>query len=319
MSDMRIGRFAGGQGFKRGGPFRIGIVEQRLARLFGADRAGFQRAQAPAELGAVAARRFGFRMARLVEALGNPQLEWMKCTVSDVQTVLTELRTGKKLSENRSETFPPRQEQAEAVEKTASYFQSIWNEDANAVPRFLWNAKMRFGKTFTSYQLAKKLGAKRVLVVTFKPAVEDAWQTDLESHVDFEGWQYLSRKSESDPSQIDKDKPVVFFGSFQDLLGRDKATGAIKPRNEWLHTINWDLVVFDEYHFGAWRDTAKELFEGEEDAKREEKLEYDAGLDEVNEDLSDLSANEAIELNVAVVDDDRVFAELSHDIPHSAM
>jgi dethiobiotin synthetase len=46
---------------------------------------------------------------------------------------------------------------------------------------------MRFGKTFTTYQLAKKLGAKRVLVVTFKPAVEDAWQTDLESHGDFEG------------------------------------------------------------------------------------------------------------------------------------
>ena len=62
----------------------------------------------------------------------------------------------------------------------------------HAVPRFLWNAKMRFGKTFTTYQLAKKLGAKRVLVVTFKPAVEDAWQTDLESHVDFDGWQYLS-------------------------------------------------------------------------------------------------------------------------------
>ena len=63
----------------------------------------------------------------------------------------------------------------------------------HAVPRFLWNAKMRFGKTFTAYQLAKKLGAKRVLVLTFKPAVEDAWQTDLESHVDFDGWQYLSR------------------------------------------------------------------------------------------------------------------------------
>ena len=71
----------------------------------------------------------------------------------------------------------------------------------HAVPRFLWNAKMRFGKTFTTYQLAKKLGAKRVLVVTFKPAVEDAWQTDLESHVDFDGWQYLSRNSDSDPTQ----------------------------------------------------------------------------------------------------------------------
>lgn len=238
------------------------------------------------------------RSALKKKGLDNPQLEWMKCTVSEVQTVLTELRTGKKLSDNRHEDFPPRQEQAEAVDKTASYFQSIWNDDANAVPRFLWNAKMRFGKTFTSYQLAKKIDAKRVLVLTFKPAVEDAWQTDLETHTDFEGWQYLSRKSENDPSQIDKDKPVVFFGSFQDLLGRDKSTGAIKPRNEWLHTINWDLVVFDEYHFGAWRDTAKELFEGEEDAKREEKLEYDTGLDDINEDLADISANEAIFLPI---------------------
>ena len=46
--------------------------------------------------------------------------------------------------------------------------------------------------------------------------------------------------------------------------------------------MNWDLVVFDEYHFGAWRDTAKELFEGEDDAvaKKEAKLEYAAGLEE---------------------------------------
>ena len=72
-----------------------------------------------------------------------------------------------------------RPEQAAAVDKTHAYFRSIWEEDMHAVPRFLWNAKMRFGKTFTTYQLAKKLGAKRVLVVTFKPAVEDAWQTDL--------------------------------------------------------------------------------------------------------------------------------------------
>jgi len=238
------------------------------------------------------------RAALKKKGFENPQLEWMKCSVSDVRTVLTELRTGRKLSDNRSETFPPRREQAEAVDKTYDYFTSIWREDETKVPRFLWNAKMRFGKTFTSYQLAKNLGAKRVLVVTFKPAVEDAWQTDLESHVDFEGWQYLSRKSENDPTQIDATKPVVFFGSFQDLLGRDKATGAIKARNEWLHTIHWDLVIFDEYHFGAWRDTAKELFEGEDDAKREAKLEYDAGLEEVNEDLGDISANEAIFLPI---------------------
>jgi hypothetical protein len=223
----------------------------------------------------------------------NTELEWMRCTVADVKTVLAELRTGQCFSGTHHETFGMRAEQAEAVEKTFDYYRSIWTEDANAAPRFLWNAKMRFGKTFTSYQLAKKLKAKRVLVVTFKPAVEDAWQTDLENHVDFDEWQYLSRSSGSDPTQIDHDRPVVYFGSFQDLLGRD-AAGNIKPRNEWLHTVNWDLVVFDEYHFGAWRDTAKELFEGEDDAvaKKEAKLEYATGLEKVNEDLTVLSEKE---------------------------
>lgn len=220
--------------------------------------------------------------------------EWMRCTVKDVKTVLAELRTGRKFTGTRHESFPMRDEQAEAVEKTYGYFKSIWRENKKAVPRFLWNAKMRFGKTFTTYQLAKKLGAKRVLVVTFKPAVEDAWQTDLESHVDFNGWQYLSRSSGADPTQANAKKPLVYFGSFQDLLGRDEA-GNIKARNEWLHTLNWDLVVFDEYHFGAWRETAKELFEGEDDAvaKKETKLEYTAGLEDMNEDLTVLSEKEA--------------------------
>ena len=223
----------------------------------------------------------------------NPWLEWMRCTIADVKTVLTELRTGKASTGTHHETFPMRDEQQEAVEQIYAYYQSRWEQDADAVPRFLWNAKMRFGKTFTTYQLARKLGAKRVLVVTFKPAVEDAWRTDLEAHVDFDGWQYLSRSSGRDPTQID-DKPVVYFGSFQDLLGRE-STGAIKPKNEWLHLINWDLVVFDEYHFGAWRETAQELFEGEDDKvrKKEEKAEYGDGLNQVNVDIGELSESEA--------------------------
>lgn len=223
----------------------------------------------------------------------NVGLEWMRCTLEDVKTVLAELRSGQRFSGTHHETFPMRREQAEAVEKTSDYYRSIWAENRKAVPRFLWNAKMRFGKTFTAYQLAKKLGAKRVLVLTFKPAVEDAWQADLENHVDFDGWQYFSRKSDSDPGTADRKKPLVYFGSFQDVLGKD-AVGNIKAKNEWLHTINWDLVVFDEYHFGAWRETAKELFEGEEDAvaKKETKLEYAAGLENMNEDLSELSGKE---------------------------
>ncbi len=232
----------------------------------------------------VALQKKGFEKARL---------EWVRCSLEDVKTVLTELRAGQRFSGTHHETFGMRREQAEAVDKTSDYYHSIWAENKNSVPRFLWNAKMRFGKTFSAYQLAKKLGTKRVLVLTFKPAVEDAWQTDLECHVDFDGWQYLSRASGSDPTQIDRTQPVVYFGSFQDLLGRD-AAGNIKVKNEWLHTVNWDLVVFDEYHFGAWRDTAKELFEGEDEAvaKKEAKLEYAAGLEGVNEDLTVLSEKE---------------------------
>ncbi|HVU37745.1 MAG TPA: DEAD/DEAH box helicase family protein [Opitutales bacterium] len=233
------------------------------------------------------------RAALARKGFENPELEWVRCTLKDVKTVLAELRTGQKFTGTHHETFAMRREQAEAVEKTFDYFNSIWRESRKAVPRFLWNAKMRFGKTFTAYQLARKLGARRVLVVTFKPAVEDAWQTDLESHVDFDGWQYLSRNSESDPTDVSARKPLVYFGSFQDLLGRDDA-GNIKAKNEWLHKVKWDLVVFDEYHFGAWRETAKELFEGEEEAvaKREAKLEYAAGLEGVNEDLTVLSEKE---------------------------
>ena len=237
---------------------------------------------------------FEVRDALKRKGFDHVRLEWMRCTVSDVKTVLAEIRTGQRLTGTHHESFGMRDEQADAVNKTYAYFKSIWAENPNSVPRFLWNAKMRFGKTFTSYQLAKKLNAKRVLVLTFKPAVEDAWQNDLESHIDFDGWQYLSRSSGNDPTQIDRDKPVVYFGSFQDLLGKD-AAGNIKPRNEWLNAVNWDIVVFDEYHFGAWRETAKELFEGEEDsvARRETTLEYAGELETVNEDLTVLAEKES--------------------------
>jgi hypothetical protein len=224
----------------------------------------------------------------------NVELEWMRCTASDVLAAIKELQDGTVRASSRSESFKLRTEQSAAVKKTADYFNSIWAEDKKAVPRFLWNAKMRFGKTFASYHLAKNLDAKRVLVVTFKPAVEDAWQVDLESHVDFEGWQYFSKSSGGDPSAAKKKDPLVYFGSFQDLLGRDKATGTIKAKNEWVHTTNWDLVIFDEYHFGAWRDSAKELFEGEDEteAKKEIANEYSSELDVFDEALAELSGVE---------------------------
>jgi hypothetical protein len=239
---------------------------------------------------------FDVRTRLSAKGFENTELEWMRCTVADVKTAIAELRDGVALSGTHHLRFGMRPEQAEAVEKTLAYYQSIWAEDEVSVPRFLWNAKMRFGKTFTTYQLAKRLKAKRVLVVTFKPAVEQSWAEDLDSHADFNGWLFASAGGSNTviPEDVPRSQPLVYFGSFQDLLGRDKA-GNIKAKNEWVHLTDWDLVVFDEYHFGAWRESAKELFEGEDsaEAKREADAEYGEYLADFNEDLDELTSDEA--------------------------
>ena len=99
-----------------------------------------------------------------------------------------------------------------------------------------------FAKTFAAYQLARRMGWTRLLVLTFKPAVRNAWETDLLTHRDFEGWQFVTRGGTLTAEDVDKERPVVCFGSFQDLLGRNR-TGGIKERNEWIHLWNWDCVI----------------------------------------------------------------------------
>lgn len=191
--------------------------------------------------------------------------EWFRCSLKDVQAAFIAEKQSKPLSDGLSRThdFPMRPEQQAAVEKTAAYFREFQREEG-ITPHFLWNAKMRFGKTFAAYQLAKEMGWKRVLVLTFKPAVLSAWREDLRSHTDFADWQFVSNYEEDlSFDAADKTRPLVFFGSFQDLLGKDKS-GGIKAKNEQIHAINWDCVIFDEYHYGAWREKSKDLFDKEE-------------------------------------------------------
>lgn len=200
---------------------------------------------------------------RLRDADGK-KTEWVRCTVDELRAAWLAVRDRTDNQEERTQDFSMRPEQRRAVKKTLDYYKSVENEHAGRAPRFLWNAKMRFGKTFATYQLAKHMDAKRVLVLTFKPAVQAAWHDDLMCHVDFEGWQFVTREGlqfeEADPS-----KPIVCFGSFQDFMGRDRSTGGIKARNEWVHLTEWDLVVFDEYHFGAWNENSKNLFVQEDE------------------------------------------------------
>ena len=189
----------------------------------------------------------------------NPKGEWFRCSDSVAKSAIKFIYDGKTGEEDRDLNFKMRPEQKDAVNITYKYFKSFRDKNKDKTPRFLWNAKMRFGKTFAAYQLALKSNWKKILVLTYKPAVQNAWEEDLLRHRDFSEWQFLSKDGMS-YKQIKKNKPFVCFGSFQDYLGKNKS-GGIKPKNEWIHVINWDCVIIDEYHFGAWRDKAQDLFE----------------------------------------------------------
>ena len=211
----------------------------------------------------------------------NPDGEWFECTVEDVSAAIIALKSGEINEENRSLDFSMRPEQKAAVVKTSQYFKQYKKEGLESAPQFLWNAKMRFGKTFTTYQLAKEMGWSKVLVLTFKPAVQNAWKEDLMMHVDFEGWQFIS-KNGNNYDDIDPNKPFVCFGSFQDYLGKNTSTGGVKTKNEWVHATHWDCVVFDEYHFGAWNENSKGLFnELYEDGKDEDLIEFEKKIGKV--------------------------------------
>ena len=212
----------------------------------------------------------------------NIEGEWFKCSLNDIKSAILQIKTGNENIQNRTQNFGLRPEQKEAIEKTSQYFKNYILENPNKAPHFLWNAKMRFGKTFTTYKLAQKMNWNKILVLTFKPAVQNAWQEDLNSHVDFVNWQFISNNSLGF-EEIDSKKPFVCFGSFQDYLGKN-SVGGIKSKNEWVHSINWDCVVFDEYHYGAWRESAKELFEAEDD-KKEKIYAQGEGIEYFDEDI----------------------------------
>lgn len=218
----------------------------------------------------------------------NPAGEWFRCTPDDVKAAIIAVTTRKENIENRTATFSMRPEQKAAVEKTSEYFTNYPEESGGKTPHFLWNCKMRFGKTFATYQLAKKMGWRRILILTFKPAVQNAWEEDLMTHVDFDGWQFISRNSSLTIESADHSRPIVCFGSFQDYLGKNSA-GGIKARNEWVHLTNWDCVVLDEYHYGAWRESAKELFENED--RREAEAAEGKARDYFDESVMPITTN----------------------------
>ncbi|MBQ3565353.1 MAG: GIY-YIG nuclease family protein [Alphaproteobacteria bacterium] len=184
--------------------------------------------------------------------------EWFECTLDEVKQAICAVKEGKKHIKKRILNFKMRPEQEKAVLLTTNFFRKHTLEKDKHPPHFLWNAKMRFGKTFTSYQLAKAMNWSKILILTFKPAVKRAWRDDLLTHEDFEGWEFYSTAD-----NINENGKFALFASFQDIM-QTTADKRIKPKNQKLQDIDWDCIILDEYHFGAWNENAKELYAAEE-------------------------------------------------------
>ncbi len=189
------------------------------------------------------------KMGRTVTRLDKSR-EWFVCSVDDVSSIINNMISGVL----RPNSYGMRDEQSECVETAIAHFN-------NGGQRYLLNAKMRFGKTFVGYQIAKRLAEGkdnyRVLVLTYKPATNDGWKDDLEKHVDFNGWEYYYAKdyNKNNPIELPSTGNTVLFSSFQDINDIDK--------DKWYIAKNYhyDLVIIDETHFGANTIRAKSTLE----------------------------------------------------------
>ncbi len=193
----------------------------------------------------------------------NTASEWFQCSLDDIKSAINYIKHNIPIGTNvNKDSFKPRKEQIDAIEVTKNYFLKNKKNNESSAPHFLWNAKMRFGKTYTTYQLVKEMGWKNILVLTYKPAVQNSWEEDIHNHIDFDGWIFKNPKEISSEkltiNDFNKDVPVICFASFQDIQTKDKE---IKEKHLTFYDIEWDCIVLDEYHFGSWRDNARELYD----------------------------------------------------------
>ena len=194
--------------------------------------------------------------------------EWFRIDPEKAEKMLHDFRHRRiTVDPDEIKSYTLRDEQWEAVDMTVKY------RNSNPEGEFLWNAKPRFGKTLCVYDLAKKIAAKKVLIVTNRPAIANSWLSDYKTFLGKQSGYFfvsstaaLKGKSMVIPYETyaadekkrkeDKIDPMgmIYFLSLQDLKGSSFFGGDL-PKLREISTIRWDLLVIDEAHEGV--DTYK--------------------------------------------------------------
>ncbi len=198
---------------------------------------------------------------------GGAGKEWFYASLKDVQKAYNQAAHGI----SRQDSFRLRAEQREAVNKAVKWLNKDYPyktiDSATHKNRFLLNAKMRFGKCFAGIHIAKALHAKKTIVVTYKPRVIGEWMSAVNNHTDFDGWAGIRARPHTNRNELSLDEtgnfpewgsgPLVLCASLQDLDIDEQ--GNVKDRLKQVVKTKWDLLIFDEIHFGGRTGRAQNI------------------------------------------------------------
>jgi superfamily II DNA or RNA helicase len=189
----------------------------------------------------------------------NTRSEWFEVDLEVAKKAIKATKEGRKALSTEEMNIPQttqfifRPNQRDAINKTTNAIRRKRKE-------FLWNAKMRFGKTSAAMQVAKENEMTKVLIVTHRPSVNVDWYDDFTKILAPADYQYSSKDVGEDISKyVKEDKSFVYFASLQDLrlskrVVEDEAAGTQAVgflKNEEIFDTPWDMIIIDEAHEGT--------------------------------------------------------------------
>lgn len=191
----------------------------------------------------------------------NDHTEWFRIDGQELRRCFEEFVSRDYQQKGLHYSYKLRKEQQDATEKTLAYL-----KDHNGEGKFLWNAKPRFGKTLTTYDLIKQMKAKNVLIVTNRPSIANSWYDDFEKYMAGQtGYLFVSDNESLRgrqgvmtrdmflkwlPNRDENFAGQICFESLQGLKG-SVYFGGNYNKLKWIKELRWDMLIVDESHEGV--------------------------------------------------------------------
>ena len=198
----------------------------------------------------------------------NDHSEWFEINLPLALSAINAVKEGRQalsnieLTEGKIRSFDLRPNQEDAVEQTSKAIQS-------GRKNYLWNAKMRFGKTSAAMEVAKRNHLEKVLIVTHRPSVSADWYNDFKIIFAGTDYEYSSKThGETISRRLAENKPFIYFASLQDIrlsktVVSDEDTGSKAKgfdKNDEVFETEWDMLIVDEAHEGTTSNLGEAVF-----------------------------------------------------------